>query len=175
MSYELHPEIPKPGIAITQFFPGMNTQGMQEQLNSMGAAYGLIFKETSWVANTNLALQASEYARDHGKFHEYHDQLLYANFTEGKNLGEIDVLLDLAQNVDLDPQELKNALQENRYQTRLIEAKQQAEKDHITATPTFMINDQYKIVGAQTLQNFRKTLQEISSKGSNNNNPFTIL
>lgn len=147
-------------------------QGMQEQLNIMGAPYNISFEEMSWAANTNLALQASEYARDHGKFHEYHDQLLYANFTEGKNLGEIDVLLYLAQNVGLDSQGLKVALEENHYQNRLLGAKQEAEKDQVTATPTFIINDHYKIVGAQTIQNFRKIFQEISS--GHPSNPFTI-
>lgn len=173
MSYELHPEISKPGISLTQLLPGMNTQGMQEQLNMMATPYNISFKEMSWAANTNLALQASEYARDHGKFHEYHDQLLYANFTEGKNLGEIAVLLDIAQNVGIDPLGLKVALEENHYQNRLLGAKQEAKKDQVTSTPTFIINDHYKIVGAQTLQNFRKIFQEISSEQSSN--PFNIL
>jgi predicted DsbA family dithiol-disulfide isomerase len=176
MSYELHPEIPRPGVSLAQLFSGMSSQdtkNMQEQLNMMGAPYGISFKEMSWAANTNLALQASEYARDHGKFHEYHDQLLYANFTEGKNIGELDVLLDIGKEIGLDSKELKAALQENHYQTRLLEAKKAAEKGQVTATPTFIINDHYKIVGAQTFRSFQKIFQEIVSE--NLSNPFKIL
>lgn len=146
---------------------------MQEQLNMMGAPYDIRFSEMSWAANTNLALQASEYARDQGKFHEYHEQLFYANYTEGKKLGEIDVLLDIAQNIGLDQSELKVALKENRYQARLNEAKQETEKYQVTGTPTFIINDHYKIVGAQSLQNFRKVFQEINSGSPSN--PFNML
>lgn len=159
-----------------ELFSGMSTQdakNMQEQLNMMGAPYSLSFREMSWVANTNSALQASEYARDHGKFHEYHEQLFYANFTEGKKLGEIDVLLDIAQQIGLDHSELKVALKENRYQARLNEAKQEAEKYQVTGTPTFIINEQYKLVGAQSLQKFRKVFLEISSERPRN--PFNML
>ncbi|MEA4902054.1 DsbA family oxidoreductase [Desulfitobacterium sp.] len=176
ISYELHPEIPKPGISRVQLFPGIKEQEMQDkqaQLNRMGAPYGLCFKEMSWIANTNLALQASEYARDYGKFHEYHEQLLYANYTLGKKIGELNVLLDIAQDIGLDSEGLKTALQENRYQVRLIEAGQKAEKDQIMVTPTFIINDRYRIVGAQSLNKFRKTFREISLGHASN--PFTLL
>lgn len=142
-------------------------------MNRMGAPYGLCFKEMSWIANTNLALQASEYARDYGKFHEYHEQLLYANYTLGNKIGELNVLLDIAQNIGLDSEGLKTALQENRYQARLIEARQKAEKDQIMVTPTFIINDRYRIVGAQSLNKFRKTFREISLGHASN--PFTLL
>lgn len=148
-------------------------QDKQAQLNRMGAPYGLCFKEMSWIANTNLALQASEYARDYGKFHEYHEQLLYANYTLGKKIGELNVLLDIAQDIGLDSEGLKTALQENRYQVRLIEAGQKAEKDQIMVTPTFIINDRYRIVGAQSLNKFRKTFREISLGHASN--PFTLL
>lgn len=172
MSYELHPETPPEGLPLKQAFPQMNLEEKQEQLNTMGAPYGIVFKDLSRAVNTHLALQASEFAKDQGKFHEYHEKLLYANYTEGKNIGDIDVLLDLAQSVNLDPQKLKLAIQEKRYEPRLLEVQDQAERDQIMATPTMIINDHFRIVGAQSLQTFRKKFEDIES--GNLTQPFTL-
>ncbi|WP_434512854.1 DsbA family oxidoreductase [Desulfitobacterium sp. AusDCA] len=171
MSYELHPETPPEGISLKQSFPQMNIQERQNQFNKMGAPYGIVFNNLSRVVNTHLALQASEFAREEGKFHEYHEKLLYANYTEGKNIGDINVLLELAQNVKLDPQKLEIAIRQKRYEPRLLEVQDQAEKDQIMATPTVIINDQFRIVGAQSFQAFRKKFKDIES--GNLTQPFT--
>lgn len=172
MSYELHPETPPEGISLKESFPQMNIQEKQDQLNKMGAPYGITFNNLSRVVNTHLALQASEFARDEGKFHEYHEKLLYANYNEGKDIGDINVLLELAQSINLDPQKLKSALDEKSYEARLLEVQDQAEEDQIMATPTVIINDQYRIVGAQSLQTFRKKFQDIETGSVSN--PFTM-
>ena len=43
-------------------------------------------------------------------------------------------------------------------EARLIEAREQASKYAVTAIPTFIIGDEHKIVGAQSLDVFRKKL-----------------
>ncbi|MDA8441638.1 MAG: DsbA family protein [Peptococcaceae bacterium] len=83
-------------------------------------------------------------------FHELHEAIFHAYFTAGKEIG-------------LDDAELKAALTEQRYAPRLEQAKAEGNKYGITGTPTFIVNDQQIIVGAQPLEAFRTAFAKLSN------------
>ena len=69
-----------------------------------------------------MSLEASEYARDAGRFDSFHGRVFRAYFTETRDIGDLDVLLELAQEEGLDAADLRVALREGRYASRLDEA-----------------------------------------------------
>jgi predicted DsbA family dithiol-disulfide isomerase len=81
-----------------------------------------------------------------------------AYFSEGSDIGARDVLLTAAVQTGLDPAELTKALDEGRYSSRLMEARKTAETFEVGVVPTFIINESRKVVGAQSLEVFRKAL-----------------
>jgi len=111
-----------------------------------------------------MALEASEYARDAGCYDSFHDHIFRAYFTEARDIGDLDVLLELAQGEDLDTADLRVALQEGRYASRLNEARREGQQAGINAVPTFIINGEFRIVGAQSLDFFRDRLREIQGE-----------
>ncbi len=111
-----------------------------------------------------MALEASEYARDAGCFDSFHDRLFRAYFTETRDIGDLDVLLELAEEEGLDKADLRVALQEGRYTSRLNEARREGHQLGINAVPTFIINGKFRIVGAQSLDFFRDRLREIEER-----------
>lgn len=132
---------------------------MAKSLQSMGEPFGITFAEITHLSNSRMALAASEFARDHGKFDEFHEEAFHSYFTLGKDIGQIDVILGIGQKVGLDGGQLETALNERKYFSRLQESQLEAAKWGITAAPTFIINGKDYIVGAQPMEVFRKVIE----------------
>ena len=135
--------------------------GMFSTLRLKGKELGISFGDLTLLANSRLAMQASEFARDQGKFESFHAALFQAYFTELRNIGDLEVLTAIGRQASLETSELQAALQENRYLDRLLAVTEEARQLNITAAPTFMINGQFTIVGAQPLETLRRSLLKI--------------
>lgn len=163
---EIHPETPEGGIALADKFPGMDLQATFDNLRRAGAPYGIQFGQVDRMPNSRLAIAASEFARDHSSFEAFHARVFAAYFTEGRDIGELDVLLDIAREIGLDVEALKAALATNAYQERMQAAQEEAYRSGVSGTPTFLINGKYRLVGAQPIESFRNALKRIEEEAS---------
>jgi predicted DsbA family dithiol-disulfide isomerase len=132
---------------------------MMEHLRTMGAAFGITFADRPRLSNSRLALQAALFAREQGRFDEFHPALFAAYFSHGLDIGDIDVLAKIARDAGLDPEAMMSAVQAGTFLPRLEEAKEDAAARGVTGVPTFFINEKKSIVGAQSLDVFRKVLR----------------
>lgn len=107
---------------------------------------------------------ASEYARDQGVFHDFHRRIFDTYFRACEDIGNMEVLLHIADQCGLMQNELQAALLDLRYMPRLEQALREGEKYGVTGTPTFIINGTYKVVGAQLFEVFRNALLKISAE-----------
>jgi predicted DsbA family dithiol-disulfide isomerase len=128
---------------------------MYENIRNRGNELGITFSHLSKLSNSRMALEASEFARDMGKYDLFHEKMFHAYFTDLKDIGNIDTINEIALSCDLNIDEMTNALMEHRYAGRLDEAREEANRINLTGVPTFLINDQYKIVGAQPIEAFK--------------------
>jgi len=156
MPFELHPEVPIEGGKVSELFPGMSVENMFNNLNNMGNNYGVKFSGADLVSNTHLALLATEYAKEKGKFNEIHDKLFYAYFSEGKNIGDVELLKSIAESIGMNKDEMIKKIEDGSYESNLSEAKKLAIQYSVNSTPTFIINDKHTIVGAQSIESFKK-------------------
>ena len=163
VSYELHPETPEQGRLMSEFFPNFQREQMSANLNAAGAPYGLQFNHSDIMPNTRKALHASEYAREQGKHHEIHGKLFEAYFRDGKNIGELPVLLDIGEEIGLDRDALESAIVTEKYAPILEQAHRDGQMYGVTGTPTIIINNKYKLVGAQPLEVVRGALNKIQN------------
>ena len=164
MSCEIHPETPPEGVLLSVRLPGIDWEGMYQNLRRSGAQYGIAFGDVKLLSNSRRALEAGEYARDRGRFDEFHEKIFHAYFTEVKDIGRMDVIADAARAAGLDAEGLTAALQEGRYSAKLQAAQQESEHYDVTGVPAFIIGDTYRIVGAQPLEVFREALQKMGKK-----------
>ncbi len=88
---------------------------------------------------TNLAFQGLEFAKDHGKSDEYNDAVFRAFFQQGRDIGSVEVLADIARQAGLDPEEFRRALEQGTYRDRVQELLQTAERVIVRAVPTIII------------------------------------
>ena len=114
------------------------------------------------LSNSRMSLEASEYARDVGKYEPFHERMFYTYFTESKDIGSLDVLSESAHICGLDADEVVQALKERRYAHRLEETRQEAGRISLTGVPTFIINGRFKVVGAQHTTVFKDLLKRIT-------------
>ena len=89
---------------------------------------------------TNLAFQGLEFAKDQGKGDEYNDAVFRAFFQQSRDIGRIDVLADIANEVGLDPEQFRAALEQGTYRDRVQQLLRTAyERVGVTAVPTMII------------------------------------
>lgn len=160
--FEIHPEVPADGMPVEELgYPEEQWRIMQERLRSQAAAEGIEIGNRPKVSNTHEALAASVYAREEepGRFPEFHRSLFRAYFTEGRDLGDRSVILEVAGDAGLDSDALARALDGDRYDSDLEATAREARRRGISGTPTFVFGSRYGAVGAQPVERLREALE----------------
>lgn len=145
--FEIHPEVPKEGIPLNMVFQSLDLNKAIEYMENLGKDVGLVIRCTM-LCNSHLSLKVNEFAKKQGKFREFHLAIFKAYFEENRNIGNINVISDIAQSVGLNKQELEEYLQSDEAEKILKENSKFAFEHGITGVPTFIIGDSI-IVGAQ--------------------------
>jgi predicted DsbA family dithiol-disulfide isomerase len=161
VSYELHPETPPAGTLLSERFKGMDLAPFYANLRARGNELGIVFNEHKLLSNSRMALLASEYARDMGRYDEFHENIFKAYMTEAQDIGRPEVIAAMAEKSGLDADATLAAVQDDRYALRLTEAAKEGRMLGLTGIPLFIVNNQYKIVGAQPLEIFRNFLDKM--------------
>ncbi|MEW5899104.1 MAG: DsbA family protein, partial [Bacillota bacterium] len=136
IGYELHPGTPAEGVPLER--SGLDAGKMLESLRRAGEPYGVAFSPLRFLPNTRLALEASEYAREKGKFAEMHTRLFQAYFLEGRNIGERHTILEIGREIGLNKRELDSHLVNHTYFPRLQEARRLGQEYGVKGLPTFI-------------------------------------
>lgn len=165
LPFEIHPETPAEGIALSKKFPGMDPVRMVEQFNERGKALGVRFGPWELLSNSRQALEAGEFARDQGRAEEMHEAIFEAHFTRSQDIGRRNLLLEIAEKAGLEPEALGRALDLGTYRPRLEETTRRAHEKGIRAAPTFEIEGGQRIVGAVPLETLRAAVQEARKPG----------
>ncbi len=159
--FEIHPETPRGGVLLTESLPHIDWPDLYARLREMGKPYDKVFADVTLLPNSNEILQAGEYALEKGAFEQFNEAVFKAYFSDLKDIGAREVILDVAQECGLDAIELGRALDENRYQERLRAVTEEVHANGINSAPTFIIDHKYSISGMQSEGQFRQLLQKI--------------
>lgn len=113
--------------------------------------------------HTGLAWEGYQFAREHGKASEYNERMLKAFFQEDQDIGDLDVLTHLAEDIGLDPSAYRQALEQRRYRERHQQALQEASAMQVTAVPTIVIGTR-RLSGVQPREVLLQALHDEASK-----------
>jgi predicted DsbA family dithiol-disulfide isomerase len=150
--FELHPEVPAQGIVRGERPPSPRREAAYQQLGALAQEAGLPFARAERTPNSHRALEAAEFAREHGAFDAYHHALFDAYFGHGRDIGDIDVLAELATACGLDAGALREAIASQRYARLIDERTAEARAEGITGTPTVIFESgdrRFPVAGAQ--------------------------
>jgi len=159
MTWQIHPDVPKNGHHIRDVVPTVNLEERRHKLNTLGAPVGLAPGNKVFVPNTRLALEAVEFARAHHKLQEWVDAVFQASFAAERDIGDLAVLVDLAQGIGLDVAQLRQALESGRYTDILVEHDQACAKRQVEWVPTIFVGNDKILEGAFAFEAFEEAIR----------------
>jgi predicted DsbA family dithiol-disulfide isomerase len=93
--------------------------------------------------HSHLAFEGFQYAKEHGTGNEYNRRVLEAFFVEGRDIGDVGVLTEVAGEVGLDKTEFTEALRSRKYRdTHQRALRHSYEEAGVTGVPMFVIGGQ---------------------------------
>jgi len=113
------------------------------------------------VPNTMRALRVTELARERGLHAQVHDRLMDAYWAEARNIGDADVLRELAADVGLD--DIDAALSDDAYDRRLLDSTAQAHAIGVSGVPAFLLDGRLLVLGAQPRPVFERAYEQLET------------
>lgn len=171
-SFQLNPDmVTDPSKNISEYLAehkGVSideAKKMNAYVTEMAKNEGLEYNfDKAIVANSFNAHRFSHFAKQHGKQDEAEEKLFSAYFTEGKNTDDQAVLLQLGEEIGLDTEALKIALDSGRYADEVREDVTEAMRIGVRGVPFFVFDRKYGVSGAQDSQVFLNTLEKSFSE-----------
>lgn len=94
------------------------------------------------------------------------ERLLKAYFTDGVHIGDPDALTECAVDVGFDRAEIEQFLESDRGVSEVQAELEEARTNGITAVPTYVLNGQWAIPGAQDPETFAQVLRKMAAKAT---------
>jgi len=158
--FEIHPEIPRGGCDYESLgFSGGVTDALLSRITGLAGEVGLDIAPSSRIPNSHLALEVAEFAKESGRFRDYHEAVFRAYWQEGVDIGDREQLFAIAAAAGLDRAELEAYLGSGCAAARLNGYLREAHQQGIAAVPTFVIGDR-KVVGAQPFEVLESVFEE---------------
>ncbi len=111
----------------------------ENSIYPMAKVLGAEIHQPSRSPLTRLAHEAAAWARQQGRFDQFHRQLFNAVFIEDKDVSEMSVLKQVAWNAGLNPNELEKVLAEHEMADEVDEDLMIARTYNITNVPSVVI------------------------------------
>ena len=163
---EIHPETPAEGRPVSELgYPPEQWARMMENLNRMGKAEGIVFSERTFTTNSHKSLLLAEAAKEEGPdiFEALNEGLFRAYFTEGRNIGDLQVLRDVAQTAGVPAGRMEQAWSDAAYEERLARDHAAAAEIGITGIPLFIVDGRWILEGAVPVEMLREVAQKVAA------------
>ncbi len=139
-----------------------------DHVTSVAAQDNITFNmDIALRANTFLAHRLLSYALlKHGAAVQIllKERIMDAYFTDGKNIGDIDVLADCAESAGINRAEAHTFLNSDELVDEVRSEIAEAAEYGVTAVPTFIINGQWSVPGAQDVEMFERIIERMIEK-----------
>jgi predicted DsbA family dithiol-disulfide isomerase len=137
------------------------TVQMTAQVTAMGKEEGLNFNfEKTAVANTKRSHRLLHLAKGFNCQNELKEQLFKVYFEEGKNIDELETLLQCAEQVGIPRAEAINVLDTHAFEEEIDQDVYESRLIGVQGVPFFVFDRKFGISGAQPDEVFDQTLQQ---------------
>ena len=159
--FPLHPETPPEGRTMAEVYAGRNVdpEAMYQRMKGLMDAEGLPYARRTHSYNSRLAQELGKWADTQPAGAAIHDKLYQAYFVEGRNIGDVDLLVEIAASVGLPAAEARAVLAERRFKDAIDADWEKSHRYGVTGVPTF-VADRYGVVGAQPYQALEQLVEK---------------
>jgi predicted DsbA family dithiol-disulfide isomerase len=171
-SFELAPDTPvdfegspKDYLAERKGISPDEVDQMLDRVTGIAESVGLEY-DYAHVHQTNTikAHELLHYAKSRGRQLDMKERLLKAYFVDGRHVGRVEDLADLAAEIGLDRDEVVRVLTDERYLADVKADVAQAEAYGINGVPFFVFDEKYGVSGAQDPATFANVLEQLMSE-----------
>jgi predicted DsbA family dithiol-disulfide isomerase len=166
--YQLNPWIPAEGMDRAEyrrmkFGSAERSSGMDTRLKDTGREVGieLAFDRIKRTPNTLDAHRLIWHAAQQDRQIEVVDALFQAYFTDGKDVGNRDTLVEVAASAGLDADETRRFLDSDAGLAEVEEEEQVGRSLGIDGVPFFLLADKYGVSGAQPAEVLANVIERV--------------
>jgi predicted DsbA family dithiol-disulfide isomerase len=162
--FPLHPETPPEGQSMASLYAGRNVDpdAIYQRMRRLMEAEGLPYGKRTHTYNSRLAQELGKWADTKGA-EPFHDAMYRAYFVDARNIGDPEVLIEIATANGLPADEARQVLAERRFSDAVDADWEKARGWGITAVPTF-VADKYGVVGAQPYEVLAQMLEKAGAQ-----------
>ena len=159
--FPLHPETPAGGRSMAEVYAGRNVdpEAMYQRMKGLMDEEGLPYGRRTHTYNSRLAQELGKWADTQPGGEALHDALYRAYFVDARNIGDTEILVELAQSVGLPADEARAVLAERRFKDAVDADWAKSHQYGVTGVPTFVAG-RYGVVGAQPYETLEQLLEK---------------
>jgi len=168
--FQLNPTMPKEGISrrayrTRKFGTWERSLELDAKVIAVGESEGIhfAFDKTERTPNTVDAHRIIWFADQHGCQDAVVEALFRAYFTEGKDIGNRQTLVDVAAVAGMDRIAAEAMLSSNDAMEAISNGREVADRHHVDGVPFFIINHAIALPGAQAPETFLDAFKQASS------------
>ena len=165
MHFPLHPDTPMEGKSLEELFAGrgMDLKASYNRMKALMDAEGLPYGERTHTYNSRLAQELGKWADTQAGGEALHDALYRAYFVDRRNIGDIDVLLEIAESVGLPVDAAREVLESRSFKEAVDADWMKSHQYGVTGVPTFVAG-RYGVVGAQPYDAIARLLSQAGAE-----------
>ena len=148
--FPLHPDTPMEGRSLEELFAGRDydADAMYARMKGLMEAEGLPYGKRTHTYNSRLAQELGKWADTQEGGYAIHDALYKAYFVDARNIGDIEVLMDVVRAVGLPEDAARVVLEQRTFKDAIDGDWTRSRQVGVTGVPTFAAGG-YGVVGAQ--------------------------
>ncbi|HYL23238.1 MAG TPA: DsbA family protein, partial [Burkholderiales bacterium] len=160
----LHPETPSQGKSLEELFAGRgyDIAQMQAQMRARMQAEGLPYGDRKMTYNSRLAQELGKWADTQPGGEAIHDALFRAYFVDGRNIGDPEVLVQIAESVGLPGDKAREVLSKRSFKAAVDADWQKSREYGVTGVPTYVAGGR-GVVGAQPYEVLEQLVKEAAA------------
>ena len=158
--FPLHPDTPMEGREMASWYRqrGRDPEQMYQEKKERMDAEGLPYGKRTHSYNSRLAQELGKWADTQPGGEAYHDAAYRAYFVDARNIGDADILVEIAESVGLDGAEARKVIEERRFSDAVDADWQKSAAYGVTGVPTF-VAARYGVVGAQPYETLAQLVE----------------
>ena len=163
--FPLHPETPSEGKSLADLF-GRGPEELKarhDQMQGLMDAEGLPYNQRSHTYNSRLAQEIGKWAETQPGGEAIHDKFFEAYFVDRRNVGDVEVIVDIAKSAGLDEAEARAVLAERRFKDAVDADWAKSRAYGVTGVPTFVTGGQ-GVVGAQPYKVLEQLMASVGAE-----------
>ena len=145
------------------FGPGKDINAMNKRISGLMAEEGLPYGARSHTYNSRLAQELGTWADTQEGDDALHEKIYQAYFVDNKNVGDVDVLVELAESVGLDGAEARKVVEERTFEEAVDADWDKARQMGVTGVPTYIAGGA-GVVGAQPYEALEQLVEQAGAE-----------